>query len=256
MRNDRSNTHGHVSRQRRWRRLQDLRRELEGRPTRERKRAGRHLVEQHSESPQIAAGSGRLALQHFRRHVGERAAADGGYRSGSRGGFRRRGAGAIGQAKVHNLDAPLLGDEHVRAFQIAVHDSSLVRVRERFGGLDAVVEHFVQAEPLFGNPVAQPPAIHELHDDEVVSGDLIDAVDGADPRVSERRCRTRLEQELLAQGSRPGLGQHFDRHRPLELFIAGAIDDAHRAGADDVEDGVIPERGPGSQWRHGKLSRR
>ena len=242
--------------QRCLRRLHDLGRELEGRPPRKWERAGSHLVQQHSKGPQIAGSSGRLALQHFRRHVGERAAADGGCGSGGRGGFRRRGAVSIRQAKVHDLDAAFLGNQHVRAFQIAVNDASLVRVREGFGHLDAVVEHFVQAQSLFGNPIAQPPAIHELHDDEVVPADLIDAVDRADPWMSERRCRARLEQKLVAQGAASGLGQNLDGDRSVELLIAGAVDHPHRAGADDVEDGVVPERGPGSQWRHGGRSNR
>jgi len=79
------------------------------------------------------------------------------------------------------------------------------------------------------------------HDAHPAVGQFLNAVDGSDIRVVERRCRARLTEEALALravGSCPGVRQDLERNAPAELAVHGPIHDAHPSGAEpflDVE---------------------
>jgi hypothetical protein len=69
---------------------------------------------------------------------------------------------------------------------------------------------------------------------------LVDLVDRADVGVVERRCGLGLAEKPLAQaGIRHRLGgQEFQRHRPLQPSILGAVHDAHGALAELLNDPI------------------
>ena len=89
-------------------------------------------------------------------------------------------------------------------------------------------------------------AVEQLHDDEVLAVVLADVVDRADVRVVERRGDARLPPESLERvGARGELGrQELQRDLAAEADVFGAVDDAHAAAAEAIEDPVVADGGP------------
>ena len=131
-------------------RTDDRRDELQALRALERVLAGRHLVEEDAERPDVALEVGRRAVQHFRRHVGERS----GNRLGRRR-YRRRlrcavvaePRHAVRQSEIEHLGAAVGGDDDVAALEIAVDDVLRVRVLDRVGDLQAVARKRLRGEP-------------------------------------------------------------------------------------------------------------
>ena len=88
----------------------------------ERLLAGEHLVHHDADRVDVAAGVGDAAGHEFGGEVGDRAEQGGAGR-----GVR---AGRAGEAEVADLDAPVVGEQHVLGLEVAVHDAGLVRGRE------------------------------------------------------------------------------------------------------------------------------
>ena len=94
-----------------------------------------------------------------------------------------------------------------------------------------------------GDDVRQRLAGHELEGQEQLALVLADLVERRDVRVRERRRRARFLQEPLAAIGIAGDlgGEHLDRDGAAKPGVASAIDLAHPAGADPIEDFVVPE---------------
>ena len=109
------------------------------RPEREGGRV-RHLVEQHAEGEDVAAGVDRLAAKLLRRHVGN--GATGGVLRGGTGGeglFRlaRRTltAGQLGEAEIEDLHAGTGVEHDVAGLDVAVIDAGAMGIMQAFGDL-------------------------------------------------------------------------------------------------------------------------
>jgi len=116
------------------------------------------------------------------------------------------------------------------------------------------------AEQQFADPHgvrdAQPPmdasakrlALHELHGDEGAAVDLAHVVDGRDVGVGDGCSGAGLAQEpapsLVVLGE--GLGQDFESDVPAQLLVLGAVDDAHPALANLLDDPKLAE--PRAGW--------
>ena len=86
---------------------------------------------------------------------------------------------------------------------------------------------------------AERLALHQLHDQEVAVGIVLDLVDGGDVRVIETRPGPVPHGQKRAIRSRilgEELGQDLDRHIAAELGVLGPIDLAHTALAELVGD--------------------
>ena len=73
---------------------------------------------------------------------------------------------------------------------------------------------------------------------------LADGVDGDDVRMAQPGDGVGLgpeSVELIGRGVL-ALGDHLDRHDPAELLVAGLVDDAHTAAAQQLEDLVAVDR--------------
>lgn len=83
-----------------------------------------------------------------------------------------------------------------------------------------------------------------IHGDERHAVGLADRVDDGDVRVLERRGRPCfLQQPFPSTGVVDQvLGKDLERHLPSQVQVPGAVDDAHAAPADFVEDFVVAER--------------
>jgi len=82
------------------------------------------------------------------------------------------------QAEVQDSDSPVLVDDDIRRFQVAMHDAGSVRCGKRIGDLDSIVDRFIQAESASRYDAVECPPGHELHGDEVDAVVLRDGVDG------------------------------------------------------------------------------
>src|SRR5207248_9049873 len=86
-------------------------------------------------------------------------------------------------------------------------------------------------------------ALYQAHGDVELPGDLARVVDRDDRRVVERRREPRLAQEPLAEANilRELWREELQRHVAVEGEVAGAIDDAHPAAAEQRLDPIAGE---------------
>src|SRR5262249_44378457 len=96
------------------------------------------------------------------------------------------------------------------------------------------------------DPVLQRLSVEQLHDHELLAIVLADVVDGADVRMIQRRGNPRFTVEPVERlRVRGELGrQKLDRDLPAEPHVFRAINDAHSAAAEALENAVVSDRGP------------
>ena len=94
-----------------------------------------------------------------------------------------------------------------------------------------------------GNQAIQCSPRHELHGDEIdalVAGDVVDCDDAG---VIERRRGLRLQHQATAIEAGCALGRkNLDRNEPVQVGVAGLVDDAHSALAEHLQDLEVAER--------------
>ena len=142
------------------------------------------------------------------------------------------------QTEIEQLHT-VLGQEHIRRFEIAMHDAAGVERRQR--------RQDAQRRP------AQPrrwwrrryagarkePALQKLHRDEQRPLVLADLVDLADVWMIDAGGRAGLAPEPLLRRRIVGHpGQHLQRDGAMKALVASGIDDAHAAFAELAFDGV------------------
>ncbi len=126
-----------------------------------------------------------------------------------------------------------------------MHDAQLVRGLERVAELGAQLQRFGLVERAPREPVGQRLPAHELHDEELGALVRVEVQHGGDPGMVEARVST------LEHARR----QNFQRDIPLEPFVPGAIDDAHSALAQALDDPVARQRAADERGIHVSVSR-
>jgi hypothetical protein len=166
---------------------------------------------------------------------------EGGHRSG------RLHCDVFRKAEIQQLRARRR-QHHVAWFQIAMDDALAVRVVERVGDLDGEAEHLFGRQRSPREAVIQCFALQILHDQElhalrlrrvgVRHDGVADVEQCADVRMAQRRNRARLGVEPRAASGPLGElgGEQFDRDRAFQARVAGLIDFAHSARADERDD--------------------
>src|SRR5205085_11477335 len=129
--------------------------------------ARRHLEEDYSESPDIAALVRWFLAQKLRRHIRERSRHHL-LTTPTIDWFRRIACERLSEAKVQHLDAVRLRDHHVCAPQVAMNDPVFVCVRQRLGQLNAIADDRGQWQGADAYQRAQGASPHMLHHDENV----------------------------------------------------------------------------------------
>ncbi len=218
----------------------------------ERLRAGAHLVEDHAKGKQIGARVERLPERLLRRHVRNRAERRA--RAGQvalRRGRRRRGQGGFGrrlevrqhlrQTEVEHLGVTAPGHEDVGRLDVAMDDARSVRGVERVGNLDPKLDQLFERHRPVADPVFQRLAFEKLHRDEPLPAVLADLVNRADVRMVQRRRGARLAHEAVGRGAIAGqlIGQELQRDVTAKQKVLGAIDDAHSAAAEHLENAIV-----------------
>ena len=164
-------------------------------------------------------------------------------------GLRRcvqgRRAGAISrefrQPEVEHLGVPAPGDEDVGGLDVAVQDALGVRQLNRVGDLHAQVEHHRQRQRLAADEPIERLAFQVLHRDVLLALELADVVHRADARVVHRRGGLGLAFEAFERHrvARQRRGQELQDQRAAQPGVFGAINDAHAAGADLLDDPIM-----------------
>ena len=126
-------------------------------------------------------------------------------------------------------------------------DARGVRRVERLRHLASDGDDLVDRHRTGGDPRREVVALDQLQDQRAV----LEAVDVRDVGMIERRQRARLalepRQPVGVRGER--VGEHLDRHVPLQPRVARAIDDTHPARSQRSDDLVGPDAGAGAE-RH------
>ena len=164
------------------------------------------------------------------------------------------GSIAFARPKSRTLTVPSGLHLDVRGLQIAMNDPLLVRGFERLGDLLGDWQRLVERNRAARNALRQILALDEFHDERRDVGGLLETVDRRDVRMVEGRehfgFALKAREAIRIAGDRRG--QHFDRHRPLQIAVGRAIDLAHAAGADGGDDLIGTEARAGDQgqgWR-------
>jgi hypothetical protein len=247
--------------------VKDLVQRVDERLGLERPRVRNGLVQDAAEREDVGARVERLAGDLLGGHVPRRAeklAVRGEGAEGGGVGADRipRGVGQLGQAEVDDLRVAVLGDQDVVGLEIAVNDPGAVRFAESVRDLGQDFDRAAERETVLQR-LAQRLALDQLHGDVVHFGPALraladrlyvhdrlgvsDLVNADDVRVAESRGRARFVGE--AADALPVAGQigreDFEGNVAAQRAVVGAVDVAHRAGADEGDDLVAGDAGSG-----------
>ena len=216
----------------------------------------RHFVQHHSERPEVAGDLHVLPAQLLGRHVRERSHGHSRLRQ-RRVDLRDRGRhvridGPLGETEVQNLDAPIRRDDDVVALQVAMHDATLVRVRECVGELPSVMHDIVRRHRSREKHRAERLPLHELHRDVGLPIGFADFVHRADVGTIQGRSgacfprQSRARRGIVEARGRKDL----DGNVSIELLITGPIHFAHATSAEPADDAIVRQPPPihGGFW--------
>ena len=198
---------------------------------------GKHFVEHRTKCKDVAARIGGLAAHLLRRHVARRAHhhARRRVRTGEGGlvqfcaGFLRQ----FRQSEIEDLDAPVLGDENVLGFQVAMDDSLLVRRRQSVRDLHAVLDRLTLRQCPFIEQRPQAFPLQQLGDQKRRAVVLTDVMNGENVGMVKRGHRPRLllkaAQAVAIAGE--GFRKNFQSYIAPQARIFRAIHFSHAACA-------------------------
>ncbi len=153
------------------------------------------------------------------------------------------------QPEVEHLHGPVVSNLDVRRLEVAVDDALRVRGFERLGNLPRDRQRLVERDRTARDAIGERRSFDHLEHERRQMIGRLEAVDGRDVGMIERR------QEIgFAREARQALGiageerrQNLERDVARQLAVAGAVDFAHPAGADQGDDLVGAEAGAGRQ---------
>ena len=132
-----------------------------------------------------------------------------------------------------------------------MNDSFRMRRFQRIGYVNSDFQQIIQRQGLPVDAVLQRRALQQFHGDERRSAVFVDVVNRADIGMIQRRSGLRLAPEafqrrlVLHHFAR----QEFQRHLPPQLGILRAINHAHSAAANFLDDAVMRDDLPGRKIR-------
>src|SRR6185436_13362269 len=164
-----------------------------------------------------------------------------------------------GDPEVHETRLAVFADDHVLGLEVPVQHADPVRGGET--AADALGDREPASErehALAFLHVLERRAGDVFHRDELFARDLREVVDAADVRVCDAPRQDDLAAERLAPLGRHAIGADaLERDLLIELQVAGAVDDAHPAEAQNRVDAIaVPEdRADGNRNLAGALIR-
>ncbi len=212
---------------------------------------GQHLPEHDAERPEVGAAVERPAARLLGGHVGggaEDDPLDGAVaRDRGRVGEIARGRlllPGLGEPEVEHLDGAVGPEPDVGRLQVAVEDALVVRGGERGGDLRRDRRDLVGRDRAAPDPLVEPLALDQLHDQRKMAVERLEPEQRGDVRMVERGEQPRLALEAGAPlgVGRERLGQQLQRHLAPEPRVAGAVDLAHAATAEQGGDLELGDR--------------
>ena len=190
----------------------------------DRELAAHQVVEQDTETVQVALRAWGVALEHLRRQI-QRCALQ--VRGALRSGTHDRGG-----AKIHQDDTPARFPHHILRLDVAVEKPGLVHGGKRAAQVEPEHHRFLSAErPLLFHDVFQRPSVDQLHPEADAVVEAIDAENRDDIGVANPG-----EQASLLEGgivaNEGSVMQKLEREVSLEPGFPGPKDRAETAAAD------------------------
>ena len=205
--------------------------------------AGGHFVEHDAQRKQVAALVQFLAPRLLRRHVNRRSRnhAHRGQRIFQRLLFRSLVARRFGQTKIEDFGLPALRHKDIGGLDVAVNDAFGVRSRQSVGHLNADVENLIDFHRLPAEALFQAYALELLHDNEGMSGVVVDVVDGANAGMVQLGSGASFAQEAF---ERLGvvhhlLGNELEGDVTCEAGVFRLIHHTHAATTELSHDVVV-----------------
>ena len=157
------------------------------------------------------------------------------------------------QAEVENLDASVVGDEHVGRLDVSMDHSAFVGGGHAIGNLERVVDGLSHRQRPALDPLVQRFAFEDLSDDICELALDADVVDRDDVGMIQAAGRPRLLLESTPSIGilREGVGQYLDGDVATELGIARTVDLSHATRAQGTEDFEAPDA-VAHRERHGE----
>ena len=145
------------------------------------------------------------------------------------------------QTEIQQLRARLR-EHDVAGFQIAVRHALAVRLVQRVGNLDGVLQHLLDRQRTFLQSLRERLAFQILHHQIIDSVLMSCIVKRADMRMIQAGNRLRFALEAFAQVSAVGemSGKNLDGDDSIEARIAGLVHLAHSTRTNSGEDFVGP----------------
>ncbi len=136
-------------------------------------------------------------------------------------------------AEVGHLHAALVGHEDVAGLDVPVDEAAVVGVLQRGGDVGGDLEGPLLGQAARPDGVLQPPALHQLHDDERQARPAVHA--GVEHRDDVRMVEVGRAAALLGEALLEGLvvpeprQQHLDGDLAVEVGVPGLVDLRHAA---------------------------
>lgn len=206
--------------------------------------AGEHFVEDNAEGIDVGAVIDlRWILELLRRHVVGCAKGCAGAGEGDGTFFF---ADDFGDSEVGDLHAAAGVEEDVFGFDIAVEDAFFVGVLECVADFGDDGEGFGGRKFTHTHGLAEVESVNEFHDEVIEAAGVAEVVDHDDVWMVEAGEDAGFAHETLGE-VRIGAelpGEKLEGDFAAEMKLAGFIDIAHAAAADEFEDLELREDGP------------
>jgi hypothetical protein len=149
----------------------------------------------------------------------------------------------LAKPKSTILILPRVGDHHVRSFEVAVYDVSIVREGEGVRGLAAEVEYIAQRQRAVAETALQGRPLDVLHGDERSTTRFADLVDGADAWMVQCRRAAGFVQEPPGRRVVSGTWvERFDGNPTLQTCVVGEEHGPHPTASQLALDAIAAPR--------------
>ena len=156
---------------------------------------------------------------------------------------RSRGRSPAGEPEVEDLQVSRRRHHQVPGLQVSVQDALLVSRGQPAGRLLGEPDHLRLRHGAAAKDGIERLARDVLHDQKIEPLGGVEVVDDGHVGMAQTREAERLAAEPPARGitCRCGGGKELDGDIPLEMLVAGAVDDTHATGPDAFDDAVVRE---------------
>jgi hypothetical protein len=151
----------------------------------------------------------------------------------------------LGETEVEHLHFSFGRNHHIRGFEVPVDDPALMGRLKPFSDLSGDLERIFDENRALLDLLGQCLALGQLHHKEALPVVFFETVKSGDILVTEggEELGFSLESGQSIRILCHRLGQHLDRHIPIQSLVVRSVDHPHPALANLLDDAVVPEGG-------------